>query len=250
MASFELLTVLLKQYAKPQYLVSALRNPRLAWGFFKGPVSDYANIEALLGIQLEKYIGEINSNVAFNEGVWRQVNHLEGWLKPIGPIRKDMAMLLYALVRALRPDLVLETGVGAGVSSTYILCALEENRQGRLFSIDLPYLDANGQTTEPGWAIPDELKFRWRLDSGKSHEKLPPALEELKSVDIFFHDSEHSYSNMKWEFETIWPYLRQGGILLADDVYANNAFFEFCKSLRARPALYGRRLGLIVKGQG
>ena len=50
----------------------------------------------------------------------------------------ELAAASYVLVRILKPDIVIETGVGAGVSSWTILHALEENNAGKLISIDLP----------------------------------------------------------------------------------------------------------------
>ena len=44
--------------------------------------------------------------------------------------------LLYLAVRIVKPSNVVETGVGAGISFTVILQALEDNRFGHLFSID------------------------------------------------------------------------------------------------------------------
>jgi hypothetical protein len=43
---------------------------------------------------------------------------------------------------------------------------------------------------------------------------------------VFLHDSLHTYRTMRWEFDVVWPRLREGGALLADDVQANRAFAE------------------------
>jgi predicted O-methyltransferase YrrM len=29
------------------------------------------------------------------------------------------------------------------------------------------------------------------------------------------------------EFETVWPFLKKGGVILADDVYLNDALLDF-----------------------
>lgn len=54
-------------------------------------------------------------------------------------------------------------------------------------------------------------------------------------VDLFLHDSLHTHRNMRREFDTIWPRLRTGGVLLADDVERNRAFGEL---QRKNPALW------------
>jgi predicted O-methyltransferase YrrM len=134
---------------------------------------------------------------------------------------------LYVMVRLVKPEVIVETGVGAGITSTYILKALDLNQKGMLFSIDLP-----DETDLSGWAIPNELKSRWRLYKGSSIDLLPAVLNDTGPIDIFLHDSNHSYEHMTFEFRTIWPYLKKGGIFLAHDVGRNDALFDFCDEVR------------------
>jgi len=47
---------------------------------------------------------------------------------------------LYALVRLLEPDHIIETGVSSGVSSAHFLLGVRRNRRGTVHSIDLPLL--------------------------------------------------------------------------------------------------------------
>ena len=56
-----------------------------------------------------------------------------------------------------------------------------------------------------------------------------PLLEGVAEIDIFLHDSEHSYKNMLWEFQTAWTYLKVGGLLLSHNIDSNNAFSDFCR---------------------
>ena len=138
------------------------------------------------------------------------------------------ARLNYLSCRLLEPDTVVETGVAYGVSSAYILKALDENGRGLLHSVDLPPL---GKQYESYWgvAVPDGLQDRWRLHRGSSRRTLPGLLHKTGPVDLFVHDSLHTRRNMGREFEAIWPYLRTGGVLLADDVERNRAFTDLRK---------------------
>ncbi len=152
---------------------------------------------------------------------------------PLGTMLTPLrAPVVYAVVRTLRPKVVVETGVASGVSTTLILQALSLNREGELYSIDMPNLDPlarlpNGK--EPGWLVPEDLRKRWHFILGLSRDKLGPLLQELGSIDLFLHDSEHSYENMLFEFELAWSFLKKGGVLLADDITANNAFKDFVR---------------------
>lgn len=139
---------------------------------------------------------------------------------------------IYCCVRVLQPSSMIETGVAHGSSSWIILNAMEKNKKGKLISIDLPNNDTNeaynfGVKTPPtGWRVPEQLRQRWSLRLGDARILLPEALKEFGKLDIFFHDSDHSYGHMKFEFETSLPYLSSKGILLSDDVHKNAAFAE------------------------
>ena len=145
-----------------------------------------------------------------------------------------LARCCYLMCRLLEPSVVVETGVAYGVSSAFILRALEVNGRGALHSVDLPPLRPEYEQFW-GIAVDEPLKGRWRLHRGSSGRVLPRLLEEVDTVDLFVHDSLHTYRNMRREFELVWPRLRTGGVILADDVERNRAFGE----LRSRnPALW------------
>jgi predicted O-methyltransferase YrrM len=145
-----------------------------------------------------------------------------------------LARCCYLMCRLLEPDVVVETGVAYGVSSAFILRALEENGRGVLHSVDLPPLRREYERFW-GVAVDRGLEGRWKLHRGSSVRVLPRLLEELETVDLFVHDSLHTYRNMRREFEAVWPRLRDGGVILADDVERNRAFGEL---LRKSPALW------------
>ena len=144
-----------------------------------------------------------------------------------------LARCCYLMCRILEPAVVVETGVAYGVSSAFILRALQENGRGVLHSVDLPPL-RRGYERYWGMAVDGALGDRWVLHRGASARVLPGLLEELETVDLFVHDSLHTYRNMRREFEALWPNLRTGGALVADDVERNRAFGEL---RRKSPAL-------------
>ena len=153
------------------------------------------------------------------------------------------AALLSLCVSLTKPTLVVETGVGAGFSTTFFLQTLKMNNHEKLYSLDF-YKD-----DEPcGWIIPNKLKKRWELIRGLSGQALNPLLEQLGSIDVFIHDSDHSYENMMKEFRTVWPFLKSGGLFLAHDVGRNDALFDFYREVnfswwkaRTYPVLAGIR---------
>jgi len=139
------------------------------------------------------------------------------------PIGFEEAMSLYLIVRILRPRYVVETGVAAGRSSAFILCALHDNNKGELFSID--------PDPRSGYAIPKELKYRWHFVNSTSQESLPELLRNLGYIDMFLHDSLHTYEVMFFEYISAWPLIKRGGVLLSHDISFNSAFEDFCKNV-------------------
>ena len=156
-------------------------------------------------------------------------------------------VMQYAVMRAVKPACVLETGVANGVSSAYLLLAMERNQKGALHSIDVndgSFLPGGKQV---GWAVPEWSRRRWTLHLGDARELLPDVLAELKSLDVFIHDSLHTYDHMKFEYEQAYPYLRGGGILISDDALWNAAFPEFRDTVRAPLARILRGIGFLRK---
>ena len=141
-----------------------------------------------------------------------------------------LGRMCYWVARALKPGAVVETGVCYGVTSAYLLYALEVNAKGTLHSIDLPPLGKHADDYV-GKLIPPELRSRWTLHRGSSCRLLPPLLSSIGQLDLFVHDSLHTYRNMRAEFDDAWPSLRPGGALISDDIEGNSAFRE----LSARP---------------
>jgi len=88
----------------------------------------------------------------------------------------DFGKALYVICRVMKPMTVVETGVAAGLSTSYMLYALEKNRRGELHSIDMPNYEAElikktpSYLPEPlsilppkknvGFLVPENLKHR------------------------------------------------------------------------------------------
>jgi predicted O-methyltransferase YrrM len=145
---------------------------------------------------------------------------------------------LYALTRWLRPVVVVESGGFVGMSSAFILKALADEKlaTAKLYSIEL------SEECEQGALIPDDLRSSGRfmpmcgrIEDFLKDDQLPA------SIDMFLHDSSHSYRHMVWEFRQFWPRLRDGGLLVSHDVQMNAAFPEFVTSTYAHDKKTGRR---------
>jgi Methyltransferase domain len=205
--------------------------------------------------ELEGILNDLDSDRRFSDYITAEV---KGAARPLGEIARPRD--LYVICRALKPEVVIETGVASGMSSAYILKALDDNAKGRLYSIDLPNADSEellGKvlTTLPdgresGWLVPPWLRGRWTLKIGKSSDILPDIMKEIDKVDIFLHDSEHSFENMMFEFQTVWPKLKSGGLILSDDVdipVTKGAFYAFARSIHQKPMRLYSPIGAVEK---
>jgi predicted O-methyltransferase YrrM len=164
-----------------------------------------------------------------------------GWLN-----LKKSYVLLYAAIRAARPEIVVDTGVANGFTSSLILLALEKNKRGVLHSVEI----SDGSWTPgmaPGWVIPDNLRHRWTLHLGDSMQVLPPLLKRLGQINIFFHDSLHTYEHIMFEFKEAYPFIASDGLLLADDVSGNRSFLDFAAGTGCKASGIVRGIGVLRK---
>lgn len=165
---------------------------------------------------------------------------LDGWAKPGSMSLRD-CKTLHALVCAFEPVICVETGTAAGVSAAVILRNLTRRAVGRLYSIDV----AGPRSAQYGALIPPDLRGRWELRL----QDETPLLEELGTIDLFLHDSRHTYRHMRWEYELAWPHIRAGGCLASHDVITTAAFEEFVRNHADTIAHSGTigNLGFIIK---
>jgi predicted O-methyltransferase YrrM len=132
------------------------------------------------------------------------------------------AELTYLLVRARRPELVVEIGALDGWSTSWLLRALRDNGFGRLLTMDL--------AAGAGFLVPSDLAAdRWTFRVGDAR-KLP--LDWVSEVGYLFVDAEHSAGFARWYLAEVVSRLAPGTAVSVHDVFGYSVF--------GRPVL-GRR---------
>lgn len=189
---------------------------RLSWSEFTGAV---AQTHGRLAEELadEMAYGEVAEILAAGQARLAA----EGSLPFPLTYNADLTLshVAHALVRTLRPELVVETGVGFGGLSTSVLHALESVGRGRLVSIDLPPLgDPSGGWT--GCLIPEGLRDRWTLYRGSTRRRLPVVLREGGEVGLFLSDSANVFTLQRWEYRLAEHHLAPHGAAAFNNVGA------------------------------
>jgi predicted O-methyltransferase YrrM len=145
-----------------------------------------------------------------------------------------LARATWWIVRRLRPTIVVETGVGHGVTTRVILEVLARNGKGHLWSIDVPPLLRHALADQTAAMVRASCMKHWTFVRGSSRRRLSGLLAHVRYVDVLLHDSFHTARNLLFEWETTFPRLRRPGVLIADDVHRNAALAQFT---RAHPTL-------------
>ena len=133
---------------------------------------------------------------------------------------------IWCLTRHLRPANVVETGVAHGLTSRFILEALERNGVGHLWSIDEPPMSESLQE-QIGIAVVTGADTGVSYIKGSSSQRLPAILSQLGQIDLFIHDSLHTEQNVRFEVDSAWATLRPGGAVVVDDIDTNRGLRTF-----------------------
>lgn len=144
---------------------------------------------------------------------------------------------IWCLTRHLRATRVIETGVAHGVTSRFVLEALQRNGGGRLWSIDLPAQLRPDLHDQIGICVSDHFADQWSYIRGSSRRRLSALLRRVGAIDLFIHDSRHSEYNVLFELRRAWQWLKPGGAIVVDDIDVNWGFHIFTQSMPEHHAL-------------
>ncbi|MGI5214902.1 class I SAM-dependent methyltransferase [Plantactinospora sp. CA-290183] len=138
----------------------------------------------------------------------------------------------YAIVRAIRPTHVVETGVDKGLGTCVLATALLRNATdgapGRVTSLDINPEAGYLARSEP-WASVVDLVIGDSIASIKALDR---------PVDLFLHDSNHHAGHERREFQAVEPKLAPGARLLTDNVTITNVLAEHAEKTGRRFLAY------------
>jgi len=139
-------------------------------------------------------------------------------------------------------DLIIESGTQHGISALFMeRFAITENT--KIYSIDIK-----------NNVIPEGIgKVNYVVLSSpvrKSFKTFTRKLIKRNGRSLYFHDSDHSYENMTFEFNWAWNELKVD-CLISDDVSENTAFSKFVLKNNLTPYYCkfdsGSLVGIVLK---
>ena len=146
----------------------------------------------------------------------------------------DAAAFLFALLRQLRPDRVVELGTALGISASYQGAALKLNGAGSLTTID-----ASAERMAVARDVVDRLELVDVIDTrlGRFQDVLPAVLTE--PVGVAFVDGQHEEAATLEYLELIHPALEFPGIVVFDDIAWSDGMKRAWERLRRDTRLSG-----------
>lgn len=166
------------------------------------------------------YMDELDNNAALNEHVVAKTERSARRQHADLEARYGRRIGWYAIVRATKPRVVVETGVDKGLGSCVLTTALiknaEEGHPGYYYGTDIDpsagYLFTNPYTKYGEILYGDSLSSLQSLQS---------------SIDIFVNDSDHSAEYEAREYALIQSRLSTEAIILGDNSHATDSLFNF-----------------------
>jgi predicted O-methyltransferase YrrM len=166
------------------------------------------------------YFDEIESDDEFNSHVgslWHV--HPERYRTDTDP-HVGRRMVWYAVARAIKPKVLVETGVDQGLGAVVLCAALRRNKlegyEGKYYGTDI--------NPAAGYYLQGEYRKFGEVIIGDSLKSLE-VLDE--KIDLFINDSDHSADYEQAEYEMVKPKLADGAILLGDNSHVTPRLAEF-----------------------
>ena len=128
----------------------------------------------------------------------------------------------YAVVRAIKPKFVVETGLDKGLGAVLLCAALKRNSEdgkpGRYLGTDIN--PAAGYLLAPPYDEFGEIAF------GDSLESLAKITDD---IDVFVNDSDHSEDYEAAEYACVAPRLSEGAVVIGDNAHTTSKLVDFAE---------------------
>ena len=173
---------------------------------------------------VSRYMTEVEEDTALDDHISARIKATPFYSWADRDVRIGKRIGWYALVRILKPVVVIESGIDKGLGSCVIAAALLRNKAddspGVLFALDIE--------ETAGWLLAapyDEVVDRRIGDSHTTLKQLD------RPFDLFIHDSNHSYAHEHGEYELIREQLSENALILSDNSHECTALMDFAADI-------------------
>jgi predicted O-methyltransferase YrrM len=176
--------------------------------------------------EIQGYIAEVRSDAELRAHV---DNAMRARGQVVPRIECPFARRLgwYALARALKPGVIVETGVDRGHGSVLLCAALlrnaREGRAGRYYGTDI--------NPAAGWLLDGVYASVGKILYGDSLASLS-ALDE--KIGLFINDSDHSSDYEYREYLAIRDKLAPGAVIVGDNAHVTDKLMRFSEETGRR----------------
>lgn len=153
-----------------------------------------------------------------------------------GSVAPETGLLLYSLIRNIRPTTIVETGTCHGASTIWMAAALEsahaDNPGAHVHTFDLFELDPDSRLREMPLYKDQVGQVRKRFkDSGLDHRitlhvgdssaNIRHLAQQHPNLPIEFAyiDADHSYAGVTADFQAVDPLIPVGGYVMLHDIF-------------------------------
>ncbi len=180
-------------------------------------IADVINIEFE---EVESYINEIEKHRELKEHIASMTASSEFAVFADHKVEFGRRVGWYAFARALKPKVIVETGVDKGLGACVLTAALkknsEEGYQGEYIGTDI--------NPNAGYLLSGEFAEYGHIIYGDSIESLK-SLD--RTIDLFINDSDHSKEYEGREYETIRSKLSSRSVMLGDNSHCSDKLLLF-----------------------
>ena len=135
---------------------------------------------------------------------------------PIGSLYGVEGQILYALIRHLKPEKVVEIGGWAGASASHMALAVMRNEKGRVISVDLGDENVNAATGNKHGSLINPT-LRSYVELVKEDGRVWLNNQAPSSLDMIFEDADHSPDLVMELSRLALSRLKPGGYLVNHD---------------------------------
>lgn len=173
--------------------------------------------------EIAEYVHELENDIDLKTHIEQQIA-----ISPMAVISDSVArygrrISWYAVARAMKPKVIVETGIDKGLGCCVLSAALLRNKSegfpGYYYGTDL--------NPQAGFLYTGVYRTVGEVLYGDSIESL---LALDKKIDLFINDSDHSEDYEAREYQTIHAKLADGAVLLGDNAHITTKLLEYARA--------------------